>query len=102
MSGGAKNCITLTDDVHRKRRPRWSGSGAKDRGSRAFQRLLCTSKARCRAMVPPLAPSAQQAAQQRVFVLRLSTAEPDPLPTLRALLKLALRRFGLRCASVVE
>jgi hypothetical protein len=45
----------------------------------------------------------QQAAQRREFVLRL-TAKPGSNSTtaLRALLKLALRRFGLRCTSVEE
>jgi hypothetical protein len=39
----------------------------------------------------------------RVFVLRLA-AKPgvDPIRALRSLLKLALRRFGLRCVGVEE
>jgi hypothetical protein len=42
--------------------------------------------------------------QPRVFALRLvpTPSTPDPVRSLRALLKLALRRFGLRCLSVEE
>jgi hypothetical protein len=42
--------------------------------------------------------------QPRVFVLRLvpTPSTPDPVRSLRALLKLALRRFGLRCIDVEE
>ena len=43
------------------------------------------------------------AAPRRVFVLCL-VAKPgtDPIRAFRALLKLALRRFGLRCLDVRE
>jgi hypothetical protein len=41
--------------------------------------------------------------QPRVFVLRLTPKRGvDPIRALRALLKLALRRFGLRCTGVEE
>jgi hypothetical protein len=40
----------------------------------------------------------------RVFVLRLvpTPSTPDPIRALKGLLKLALRRFGLRCVAVEE
>jgi hypothetical protein len=39
----------------------------------------------------------------RVFVLRLTPKRGvDPIRALRALLKVALRRFGLRCVAVEE
>jgi hypothetical protein len=42
-------------------------------------------------------------ANTRVFVLRLTPKRGvDPIRALRALLKDALRRFGLRCVAVEE
>jgi hypothetical protein len=41
--------------------------------------------------------------QPRAFLLRLEAKRGvDPIRALRALLKLALRRFGLRCTGVEE
>jgi hypothetical protein len=54
---------------------------------------------------PTLKPPADKAAPRtrRAFQLRL-TAKPgaDPIRALRALLKIALRRFGLRCLGIKE
>jgi hypothetical protein len=46
----------------------------------------------------------QRLQASRIFVLRLR-AEPhltDPIRSLRALLKAALRRYGLRCLEAIE
>jgi hypothetical protein len=44
-----------------------------------------------------------RAVPQRVFVLTLEPKRGvDPIKALRALLKLALRRFGMRCVAVEE
>jgi hypothetical protein len=54
--------------------------------------------------VPPSRNGASPQDRGRTFVLRLR-AEPrvsDPIRALRALLKVALRRFGLRCTDAVE
>jgi hypothetical protein len=41
--------------------------------------------------------------QQRMFVLRLTPMRGvDPVRALKALLKVMLRRFGLRCVSLEE
>jgi hypothetical protein len=42
--------------------------------------------------------------KNQTFVLRLTAVPncPDPIRALRGLLKIALRRFGLRCISVEQ